>query len=85
MVRRQRTPLLRVLGLRGACDRQRVTATPSLYVTRAPPAACARRRVKVIYPWISKPDAEAPLSPEEQKRREKAEAKAGRVKYGKAR
>ncbi|KAL1507087.1 hypothetical protein AB1Y20_007946 [Prymnesium parvum] len=40
---------------------------------------------KVIYPWISKPDSNAPLSAEEEKRRAKAEAKAGRVKYSKAR
>ena len=43
------------------------------------------RRIKVIYPWISKPDEEGPLSPEEQKRREKEEKKANRVKYSKAR
>jgi len=41
--------------------------------------------IKVIYPWISKPDEAAPETPEEIKRREKAEKQAGRVKYGKGR
>ena len=36
--------------------------------------------VKIIYPWISKPDVEEE-TPEMAKKREKDERKAGRVKY----
>ncbi|KAL3913332.1 MAG: hypothetical protein SGPRY_008018 [Prymnesium sp.] len=41
--------------------------------------------IKVIYPWISRPEESPPLSAEEKKRQAKAEAKSGRVKYSKAR
>ena len=62
----------------------RVASAVPVALTSLNRAAAYAGRIKVIYPWISKPDEEK-LSPEAEARRAKLEAKAGRVKYSKAR